>query len=145
MISLNSLLPKDVVALSAEKMPSSFHPTLDCLEKEYHYYICYGKADLPHYRFYSWHYPYPLQIEEMRQAAYELIGSHDFSSFCNVKKHALYSHFIRKVNVIDIKQLENQRLSICIKGNQFLYKMVRNLAEHLPISVEAKSRRRKSL
>lgn len=126
-LSLNSLLPKDISVLSVEKMAPSFHPTLDCKGKEYRYYICYGSAQLPHHRLYSWHYPYPLELNLMHQALPYLLGSHDFSSFCNVKKNASYAHFNREINRIDLVELEKERLCICIEGNHFLYKMVRNI------------------
>jgi tRNA pseudouridine38-40 synthase len=126
-ISLNGLLPKDIVVLTVDKMASAFHPTLDCISKEYCYYICYGVVQLPHYRFYSWHYSYPLKLEEMHQAAQFFLGKHDFSAFCNSKKNEDYAHFIREINEIEIREIENKRLCIRIKGNQFLYKMVRNI------------------
>ena len=32
-----------------------------------------------------YHYPYALDVDEMRQAALYLIGTHDFTSFCSAK------------------------------------------------------------
>lgn len=127
-LSLNSLLPKDIAILSATQMPPPFHPTLDCMGKEYHYYMCYGRTQLPHHRFYSWHYPYELDLDKMRQAALHLIGRHDFTSFCNFKKNAHYNDYIRQIDRIEICPIESKRLIICIQGNHFLYKMVRNIA-----------------
>lgn len=126
-ISLNSLLPKDIAVLSIEKMDPHFHPTLDCMGKEYRYYICYGRAQLPHRRFYAWHYPYPLNQEEMQQAAHLLIGQHDFASFCNFRKNAHYAHTIREIQSIEFLNMDHEELCIRLKGNHFLYKMVRNL------------------
>ena len=125
--SLNSLLPKDIVVLQAEWMPMSFHPTLDCISKEYRYFLCFGPTQLPHHRFYSWHVPYILDIEIMRQALPLLIGTHDFAAFCNVKKNARYSHYVREIQFLDLVELENKRLCLHIRGNHFLYKMVRNI------------------
>lgn len=125
--SLNSLLPKDIVVLKAEIESSAFHPTLDCIGKEYHYFICFGIAQFPNYRFYSWHYPYSLNIENMKKAASYFIGVHDFSAFCNFKKNAEYEHTIREINQIRIDELPEERLCIKICGTNFLYKMVRNI------------------
>ncbi len=126
-ISLNSLLPKDIVILQAELMPLSFHPTLDCIGKEYRYFICFGHTQLPHHRFYSWHVPYSLNLEKMRQALPLLLGTHNFAAFCNVKKNAHYSDYIRELQLLDLIELEEKRICFRIGGNHFLYKMVRNL------------------
>ena len=125
--SLNSLLPKDIVVLSADLMPVSFHPTLDSVGKEYRYYICIGPTLLPQYRFYSWHIPHQLNLTRMRQALPLLYGRHDFAAFCNIKKNAHYTDYIREVQLLELMELEDQRLCIRICGNHFLYKMVRNL------------------
>lgn len=125
--SLNSLLPKDIVVLKAELMPASFHPTLDCIGKEYRYYICYDKTQLPHYRFYSWHVPYYLNLELIQEALPKLIGTHNFATFCNIKKNAHYTNYIREVHQLELIELDEKRLCFRICGNHFLYKMVRNL------------------
>lgn len=126
-ISLNSLLPKDIVVLQAKLMPLSFHPTLDCISKEYRYFICYGPTQLPHHRFYSWHVHDSLNLEHMRQALHLLIGIHNFATFCNVKKNAHYSDYVRTIQLLELIELEEKRLCFRIGGNHFLYKMVRNL------------------
>ena len=84
--SLNGLLPKEIAILSAEEMPLDFHPTLDPIQKEYWYHICNTAVQLPFDRHTSWHFPSPLDVEAMRQAAEHLLGSHDFSTFCNERK-----------------------------------------------------------
>lgn len=126
-ISLNSLLPKDIVVLSACLMPSSFHPTLDCMGKEYRYYACMGPTQLPHHRYYSWHIHYPLDLGNILKAIPFFLGSHHFASFCNVKKNAHYRDDIREIQLLEMLELEGQRLCFRICGNHFLYKMVRTI------------------
>lgn len=151
--SLNGLLHNDMIVLSAEEMPLNFHPTLNCIGKEYRYFICYGQRQIPYHRFYSWHVPYMLDLDRISQALLFFIGTHDFSSFCNVRKNAHYSDYIREVSELKIIQLEEKRLCLSISGNHFLYKMVRNIVgtlvdigrgkihlEQLPGIFEAKSR-----
>lgn len=125
--SLNGLLSKDIVILSVEEAPLNFHPTLDCTGKEYRYYLCYGHVQLPQHRFYSWHVSSVLDVEKIMLALPHLIGSHDFSAFCNVKKNEHYSDFIREVTTLELDLLEENRLCVRICGNHFLYKMVRNI------------------
>lgn len=125
--SMNCLLPKEMVVLSIEKMAFSFHPTLDCILKEYRYFICHGSFQLPFHRFYSWHYHYPLDMQAMELAAANFIGTHDFTSFCNKDSHHRYSSYERTLQELNIKKMEGQRVMIQVKGKSFLYKMVRNL------------------
>lgn len=126
-ISLNSLLPKDITILSVEKMDPDFHPTLNSVGKEYRYYICHGRAQLPHRRLYAWHYPYKLNISAMHKAAQTLIGQHDFASFCNFRKNAHYLHTIREIRQIELVETGKDEICIHLIGNHFLYKMVRNI------------------
>lgn len=127
-MSVNRLLPKDIAVLSVEEVPKDFHPSLNAKSKEYRYYACYGKFQLPHNRHYSWHYYYPLDFSLMRQAAKILMGKHNFSSFCNQKHSCSYEDFTREVYDISIFEIAEQRLCIAIKGNRFLYRMARNIA-----------------
>jgi tRNA pseudouridine38-40 synthase len=126
-VSLNSLLPKDIVALRADWMPASFHPTLDSICKEYRYFICFGSKQLPHHRFYSWHVSHLLDLVAIREAIPLLIGRHNFAVFCNVKKNEHYKDYIREVQLLELIEIEEMRVYFRIRGNHFLYKMVRNI------------------
>jgi tRNA pseudouridine38-40 synthase len=125
--SLNQLLPSDIVVLDLKEEIQEFHPTLDCKQKEYHYFVCTDQVQLPEHRFYSWHCSRLQRTEVMRQAAKFLVGEHDFSAFCNYKKHQHYDSYVRDVKGIDIEDLPKNRLIFKIRGRNFLYKMVRNI------------------
>lgn len=124
--ALNSLLPKSIVVIDSAYMPLSFHPTLDQTHKEYCYYICFGKYQLPEYRNYSWHCQ-GIDLNKMNEAAKYFIGEHDFTSFCNQKNNESYLNHIRTIYKIKIEPMQSNRVCILIDGNQFLYKMVRNI------------------
>lgn len=121
--SLRSLLPPDIVPLKLELVSPTFHPSLDSLGKEYHYFLCENEAQLPQNRDYSWHVHTPLNIADMQKASRLLIGTHDFSSFTTLA----YDDPIRTLKHIGIKPIEEGRYLISITGDNFLYKMVRNL------------------
>lgn len=125
--SVNRMLPKDIALLDIAEAPAGFHPTLDCRSKEYHYYLCYDQHQMPQQRHFSWHYSCPLDLPAMQAAAQLLLGQHDFSSFCNFRKNQHYEHYVRQLFKLEITQFEPKRLRFEIKGNHFLYKMVRNL------------------
>lgn len=121
--SLNGLLPDDISVLQIEEAHQSFHPTLDSRGKEYHYFVCNGPAQLPFHRQFSWHFGYPLNFENMEKAALHLLGKHDFSAFTNERQ----DDNVREVYKIAIEPLPDQRIKIRVSGNNFLYKMVRNI------------------
>lgn len=125
--SLNQLLPKDIVVKSAEFASETFHPTLDAKGKEYLYYLCIGKFQLPEHRLYSWFVPQKLDREAMESAARILSGKQDFASFCNHRPVHRYSDFVREVSSITFRECGTDRLCISVQGNHFLYRMVRNL------------------
>ena len=126
-LSLNSLLPKDIIVLKVDEMAISFHPTLDCIGKEYRYFICLGPTQLPHRRLYSWHVPYKLNQELIKQAIPMLIGTHDFSAFCKTRKNTHYSTTVREIQLLECLETEPGHLLFRIQGNHFLYRMVRNI------------------
>ncbi|MCB1111832.1 MAG: tRNA pseudouridine(38-40) synthase TruA [Chlamydiales bacterium] len=127
MLSVNSLLPDAIKVMLCTEADSRFHPTIDAKRKQYRYYICLGPAQYPEYRHFSWHCPYPLDRQTMEHAKEQLIGEHDFSAFCNVKKNESYENLYRKLERIAVEDLPDNRLCIIVEGEAFLYKMVRNI------------------
>lgn len=151
--SCNALLQGSIIIIAGREMPIEFHPTLDVIEKSYHYSICYGPYQYPKNRYFSWHVPYNLNVNKMKWAAQYLEGEHDFSSFCNQRKDLVYPHKVRRINKIQIIEIERFRLEILISGDHFLYKMARNIvgtlvyvgrekisSEEIPAILESRSR-----
>jgi tRNA pseudouridine38-40 synthase len=124
-ISLNQLLPDDIRVYDVQYAPLSFHPTLDSTSKEYHYHINTEPCLSPFQRAFTWHLPKKLDLSLMREAAALLIGMHDFQGLTNVRKPP-HQDTIREIFSLDIAA-DERRLCVQIKGNHFLYKMVRNI------------------
>lgn len=123
---LNCLLPDAICVHYAGVCPPSFHPTLDCLGKEYHYCITTAAVQLPHQVDFAWHFPYPIRFEQMQNAADLFVGSHDFGAFTNTQKTHTYVSTIRHLEALDI-EVKKEQLLFKIKGNAFLYKMARTI------------------
>ena len=121
--SFNALLPAEIRIVQIEEMPSAFHPTLDAVGKEYHYEVCLGPVQLPFDARISWHFVKPVNLEEMRKSTKILIGKHNFSALTNERQEDT----IREIYRIDIEEISLGRIRICVAGNRFLYKMVRNV------------------
>lgn len=121
--ALNAILPSDIRILSVEETPSHFHPTLDAKGKTYQYNIWNHFIQNPIERHLQWHYPYPMDISLMKQAAQMLIGTHDFSSFTTKP----VDDPIRTLFQIEI--IHNApSIQIQMTGDRFLYKMARRIA-----------------
>lgn len=119
---LRRYLPEDIGAYSLELAPPRFHARLSCREKTYVYSI--WNSELPNVfeRRYMLAFPGELDIKAMERGAQLLCGEHDFTSFCanrHMKKSA-----VRNIKEIRFKK-EGERLSIILRGNGFLYNMVR--------------------
>lgn len=125
--SLNSLLPRDIAAVDMAEAAPEFHPTLDNIGKEYHYYICQGPYQMPIHRHFSWHFTGNLDMEAMRKAATHFLGEKDFSALLTERNEHPYKDHVREVTSIEIEELPEQRLLFKVSGRSFLYKMVRTL------------------
>jgi tRNA pseudouridine38-40 synthase len=123
---LNSLLPESIRVIEVNQMELSFHPTLDALGKEYHYCLLLSPEAPPKKRYYAWHLPYFLDIEKMQLAAQYFVGSHNFSSFCNTRKQG--DKVDKKCELFQIAfEVKGDEVVIIVKGQKFLYKMVRTI------------------
>lgn len=116
LLGLNAVLPSDIRIKSLER--KEFHPTLDARGKAYHYQICQGLAQDPTLRLYSWHFPYPLDRDKIDRASKDFLGTHDFSAFANEKE---------KDPICTVESISFDGTFFQIRGDRFLYKMVRNL------------------
>jgi len=125
LLSLNQLLPNTIAVSEVCWMPSTFHPSLDAKGKVYRYYVSLGTYQMPKDRLYAWHFPYLVDVQNMREASRALIGCHDFAAFTNVHQETV-SDTIRELTRIDF-ELQDNRLQIELEGPKFLYRMVRNL------------------
>ncbi|MCB1109567.1 MAG: tRNA pseudouridine(38-40) synthase TruA [Chlamydiia bacterium] len=123
LISLNQLLPKTIRVLALKEVDEGFHPTLDNEGKEYHYHICLGPVQSPFRRYFSWHLHTPLDCEKMREASSYFVGTHDFAALTNFPRPEETVRTLRRIDIFE----EETGLRIEVEGDNFLYKMVRNL------------------
>lgn len=69
--------------------------------------------------------PEKLDVDKMRQAAAYFKGEHDFAAFCG-NKHMKKST-IRQIYSLEIEKI-GEEIRFTVRGNGFLYNMVRILA-----------------
>lgn len=129
LLSLNFLLPRSIRILDVSFVDAHFHPSIDALSKEYHYWICYDRMILPRFQNTTWHTPGNIDSNLMEKGAVLLTGTHDFKAFSN-NKIKCYENTVRTIYKIEINYFEKM-IQIKIVGSSFLYKMVRNIVGSL--------------
>jgi tRNA pseudouridine38-40 synthase len=133
-IALNDILPPSIRVLEACEVAPGFHARKSAMAKTYRYRILREMICPPFLARYVWHYPYPLDVEAMKQAAPLIEGEHDFTSFAAVdpEKDSHEGHKgasgdnIRTVSSSQWRE-NNDELVYEVRGNGFLHHMVRNL------------------
>ena len=122
---VNGELPDDISILSCEDAPLDFHARYDCKGKEYIYKMHCSESKNPFAADLMLHYRRKFDIEAARKAAGYLVGTHDFSSFC-----ADCTNVSTTVRTIYSFKIENSGDSVImlVKGNGFLYNMIRIIA-----------------
>ncbi len=119
---LNAVLPPAVAVKRCEEAPLSFHSRYDCVGKEYIYKIWNGKTRNPFYESRALFYPFFLDCELLDSQAKDFIGTYDFSALCASGSSVKTTE--RTVFDCGVKR-EGELVTFFVKGNGFLYNMVR--------------------
>lgn len=123
--ALNCRLPGDVKIQASKEVEADFHPRKCNSIKTYEYHMDCGEFPMPifnRYAYYTYNVP---NVKLMQEAATYLVGEHDFKSFCSV--HTQAESTVRTIYSVEVKQ-DGREIVIRIKGNGFLYNMVRIIA-----------------
>lgn len=123
--AFNAYLPDDIVVHNAMKVDADFHPRYTTLSKHYRYTIFNYDYPLPQYMNYSFYYRKELDVEAMKKACSGFVGQHDFKGFCSIK--TTVEDTVRTIISLDVTK-DNYYIHIDVKGNGFLYHMVRIIA-----------------
>ena len=125
--AVNRLLPADIRVMRAEEVARDFHPRFHAKAKTYEYRIFRGEICSPFERRYVYHRPYPMDVEQMFQAAPLLEGEHDFTAFAATdERDELGASKVRRIFCSRLAQ-EGNRLAYRVTGSGFLKHMVRNV------------------
>ena len=124
-MALNTYLPQDIVCMKAENEQQEFNARFSAKKKRYTYYIQNSRFPNVFKVNYSWHYPYKINIDDMRRAAAAFLGEHDFIGFA--ASGFTVKTTVRTIYSLDIEQL-GELIKITVCGDGFLYNMVRIIA-----------------
>ena len=124
-IAVNSRLPRDIAILSAEEVDADFHSRFSAEEKTYAYQLLISECPDPFVVPYVWQVKKPLKLDLMRDALDIVVGTHDFSSF--EASGSAVRDPVRTIYEATLTEEGAGRVTIRLRGNGFLYHMVRNI------------------
>jgi tRNA pseudouridine38-40 synthase len=122
--ALNSVLPDDVAAVSAEEVTPEFHARFSARTRTYRYRVWRSRLRSPFEARRSWWYPRPLDVSRLNAQASHLLGEHDFRAFTPTETR--YDVFVRVVEHALWRE-EGDVLIFEITADSFLRHMVRTL------------------
>jgi tRNA pseudouridine38-40 synthase len=120
--ALNGLLPGDIRVKTVEEVPEGFHARYSARERMYRYSIGLTPAAIG--RQYRWHVRYRLDLELMNRTAADVLGDHDFTSFCRIGSDVKHH---RCTVLRSVWTAAPDLLIYEIRANRFLHGMVRAL------------------
>jgi tRNA pseudouridine38-40 synthase len=123
---LNALLPPDIRITACDQTDPEFHARRCAAWKEYRYFIWNASVLPPHVRLYRAHVIRPLNVTLMREAAAHLVGRHDFAALTANPNREIAST-VREITRLDVRK-KGPEIAIVVRGDGFLYKMVRSIA-----------------
>ena len=120
--ALNAVLPEDVRVFSLEEAPPEFHARSSARAKLYRYRIVNAPQPSPLDRRYVLHWPYPLKIGAMREAARLFVRTGDFTAFSSNRDRTP----VRTVTRSELRRTGSE-IVYTIEAQGFLRYMVRTI------------------
>jgi tRNA pseudouridine38-40 synthase len=120
--ALNAVLPADVRVFSLGEVPAGFHARKSARSKVYHYRIVHTPQPSPLDRHHILHWPYPLDLRAMRQAARLFVRTDDFTAFSSNRDRSP----VRTVTRSEIRKT-GPEIVYTIEAGGFLRYMVRTI------------------
>ena len=123
--ALNTFLPEDIRIASSCETREDFHARFGAKAKTYVYTFYNAQHASALYRNLSAHARGEIDIDAMKQAAKQIVGTHDFASFCASGSEVETT--VRTAYSLEINN-EPPFIRLEITGSGFLYNMVRIIA-----------------
>ena len=134
-LALNQRLPDDIKIVRSEEAAPDFHPRYGAVSKTYQYTILNSRVNFPLQRLYTDYVYYELDAEKMKQAAAFLLGEHDFEAFSSAggqQKSSVRTIYEIRIETEPLPESVDgfppKMVRITVRGNGFLYNMVRIIA-----------------
>ena len=120
--ALNAYLPETIAVIAAREEDMNFNARFSAKGKIYKYRIYNSRYPSPFMVNRAWRITYSLDMELKKQAAEILCGEHDFKAF--MAAGSSVTDTVRTIYELDITK-QDDLIEVQVKGNGFLYNMVR--------------------
>ena len=122
------LRPQPIAVLTAEQVAADFDARFSATKRHYLYRIVNRRADLTLDDHRAWRVPRPLDVAAMHEAAQQLVGKHDFTTFrateCQAKSP------VKTLDWLDVAQ-NGDDVRISASARSFLHHQVRSMVGSL--------------
>jgi tRNA pseudouridine38-40 synthase len=121
------LKPQPVAIMSCAPVDDDFHARFSAIEREYLFRLVSRRAPMTFERGLVWQVPHKLDLTAMREAASNLIGRHDFTTFRSVDCQAQSP--VKTLDVLDITAVDfpgGEEFRFKVRARSFLHNQVRS-------------------
>jgi len=129
------LRPRPVAVLAAEAAADDFDARFSAVKRHYLYRLVSRRADLALDRHRVWRIPRPLDAQAMHEAAQQLVGRHDFTTFrateCQAKSP------VKTLDRLDVVRAGGE-VHVHASARSFLHHQVRSMVGSLALVGEGK-------
>lgn len=122
--ALNGLLPHDIRVIAGREVHQSFHARYDATSREYRYLITWNRKLRSSTASRAWFLARCPSVSRLNMHAREIIGTRDFTACCSAGDPS--NNRVRKIDAA-VWYPMGTHLVFVIRGNAFLWKMVRSL------------------
>lgn len=121
--ALNGVLPATIRVLRSRYVSEKFHARFSAKGKTYCYRIWTAPILPPLELNRAWHIPAALDLKLLTTAGKKFVGKHDFAAFA-ANRGKPEENTVRTIRSLTVRG-RTPKISIEIRGDGFLYKMVR--------------------
>ena len=118
------LRPQPIAILACETVPDDWHARFSCIGREYVYRIANRRAPLALEAHRAWKVPQPLDAGAMHEAAQQLVGLHDFTTFRSA--HCQSDSPVKTLDRLSVRR-EGENVIIEAAARSFLHHQVRSM------------------
>jgi len=129
------LRPHPIAILQAELAAPDFHARFSAVGRSYLYRILMRRAPAVLERGHVWHLPFPLDAGAMHEAAQQLVGHHDFTSFRSTACQAPSP--LKTLDELSVSRA-GEEIHVTAKARSFLHNQVRIMVGTLKLVGEGK-------
>jgi tRNA pseudouridine38-40 synthase len=133
---LNACLrPSPVAVLACDVVDDDFHARFSCVARHYEYRVVNRRPPLTLEIGKAWRIPAALDADAMHDAAQQLVGLHDFTTFRSV--HCQSASPVKTLDRLDVVRTDDC-ISIFASARSFLHHQVRSMVGCLALVGEGK-------